>query len=541
MQKHINLFKSFLIPASLITFCLITSLSSLLSFSTVFSEESFSDTKADTKVKDVKSEKDPKKEMPKDEAVVTSNTIKIGNIDVSYKATVGTQILKDDQDNPKASIFYIAYTKENVENKKTRPVTFCFNGGPGSSSVWLHLGIFGPKRVNIDDNGITINQPYGLVDNPYSILDLTDLVFIDPVSTGYSRAAPGEDVKQFHGVDEDVQSVAKFIRLYTTRNELWESPKYLAGESYGTTRAAALALELHDKHHFSLEGILLISTVLNFQTISFHSGNDLPYILFLPSYTATALYHQRLSDDLQNNSSKTMEDVQEFAYNEYAHALMKGEHLDNAQREAVLNKLARYTGIPKEYIDRSNLRIHMYRFAKELLKDQRRTVGRFDSRFKGIDSDTCDDIFEFDPSLDDVIGLFTATFNNYIRAELNWKTDEEYKTLTNVYPWNYGSNNQYLNVGEKLKEVMGKNNSLRIYVASGFTDLAVPFSASKYTFSHLGLDPSLRPNIVAKTYDGGHMMFLNKPTLIKMKSDLTNFYQSSNKSKREMAIKTKKP
>lgn len=465
-----------------------------------------------------------KKDAPKEEAVTTAHTVKIGDANVAYQTTVGTQLLNDDQGNPKASIFYVAYTKNDSGELRNRPITFCFNGGPGSASVWLHLGVLGPKRVDMDDEGKIAKQPYHLVDNPYSILDITDLVFIDPVSTGYSRAAPGEDAKQFHGVEKDIQSVADFIRLYITRNERWESPKFLAGESYGTTRASGLALELHDKHHLYLDGLMLISSVLNFQTINFSAGNDLPYILFLPTYTATALYHHKLSPELQQDEKKTLAEVEHFAFNEYTQALMYGNHLEKDKRDAVVDKLALYTGLPKDYIDRSNLRIHIFRFAKELLKDERRTIGRFDSRLKGIDSDLCDDIFEFDPSFENIVGAFTATFNNYIRKDLNWKHDDEYKIIANVQPWDYSSaTNQFLDVADKLRDVMSKNTMLDVFVASGYCDLATPYFATEYTFSHLGLDPSLRDHVTLETYEGGHMMYLYHPSLVKLKSDLSRF------------------
>lgn len=466
-----------------------------------------------------------KKEPPKEETIITSHTAKIGDINLSYQTTVGTQILSDDQGNSKASIFFVAYTKDNPGKLRDRPITFCFNGGPGSASVWLHLGVLGPKRVDMDNEGKIAKQPYHLIDNPYSILDVTDLVFIDPVSTGFSRAVPGEDPKQFHGVEKDIQSVADFIRLYVTRNERWESPKFLAGESYGTTRASGLAQELHDNHHLYLDGLMLISSVLNFQTIHFAAGNDLPYILFLPSYTATALYHHKLDDELQADEKKTLAEVERFAFGEYTQALMYGDHLGKVQREAVLDKLVRYTGLSRDYIDRSNLRIHIFRFAKELLRDERRTIGRFDSRLKGIDSDLCDDIFEFDPSFENIVGAFTATFNHYIRSDLNWKRDDEYKIIANVQPWDYSVNatNQFLDVADKLRDVMSKNTMLDVFVASGYYDLATPYFATEYTFSHLGLDPSLRDHVTLETYDGGHMMYLYHPTLIKLKSDLTQF------------------
>lgn len=464
------------------------------------------------------------KEAPKEETIETTHKLQIDGVEVSYKAAVGTQLLTDEQGKAKASIFYVAYTKEGVDQLQNRPITFCFNGGPGSSSIWLHLGVLGPKRVNIDDAGINAKKPYELLENPYSILDMTDLVFIDPVSTGYSRAVPGEDAKQYHGVEADIKSVAEFIRLYLTRKARWESPKLLAGESYGTTRAAGLAQELHDTHHIYLDGIFLISTVLNFQTLQFSPSNDLPYILFLPTYAATALYHHKLPEELQKDQKKTKAEVEAFAYGEYAEALLKGDQLDSKQRQAVVDKLARYTGLSKEYIERTNLRINIFRFAKELLRDQKRTIGRFDSRQKGIDSDLCNDIFEYDPSYEKIVGLFTATFNQYIRTDLHYMKDEEYKVIADVRPWDYGNaTNQYLDVTSDLKETLCKNTDLEILVMSGIYDLATPYLATEYTISHLGLDPSLKGNVEIETYEGGHMMYLYKPTLEKMKTDMGRF------------------
>lgn len=466
------------------------------------------------------------KEEVKEDSSVTTNTIKINGVDLSYKATAGNYAIRNKEGAAKATIFYIAYTKEGVEDKKERPITFCFNGGPGSSSVWLHLGILGPKRVFLSDKGFGM-QPFHLVDNEFSILDVTDLVFIDPVSTGFSRATAGEDAKQFHGVEEDVNSVAEFIRLYTTRNERWESPKFVAGESYGTTRAAALAGNLHDKHHMILDGILLISTVLNFQTMSLSQpGNDLPYILYLPSFTATAWYHKKLPPKLLENFDKTMELAQNFALNEYSHALMLGDRLEKEHKQKIVQQVADLTGLSPAYVEGSNLRVNMYRYVKELLRDRNRTTGRFDSRFEGIDSDSCGETFEYDPSFEAIVGAFTATFNEYVRAELGWKCDHEYAILANVSPWNYGSaaSNQYLNVAETLRDVMTRNPDLGVFVGSGYYDLATPYFATDYTFTHLGLDPSLRSHVTMKIYKGGHMMYINKETLEEMKGDLHEFY-----------------
>lgn len=466
-----------------------------------------------------------KSETPKEETITTSHSVTIDGVKIPYKATVGTQLLLNDKGNPKASIFYIAYTKDDVKDLRRRPVTFCFNGGPGSSSVWLHLGMLGPKRVDINEEGTEARQPFHLLENPYSLLDLTDLVFIDPVSTGYSRAA--EDPKSFHGLDADIQSMAEFIRIYTTRNLRWESPKFLAGESYGTTRAAGLTMELSDTYHMETDGIILVSTVLNFQTIKESSGNDLPYILFLPTMTRTALYHKKLSPELQADEKKTIEEVTQFAFGEYAMALFKGNKIDDKEKKAIEEKLARYTGISKEYVELTNLRINQLRFCKELLRKEHRTVGRFDSRLKGIDSDLCGNIFEFDPGFENVFGPFTATFNEYVRAELNWKKDDEYKILADVQPWNYGPNasNEYLNIGEKLRAAMSRDTRMQVFVAAGYFDMAIPYMASDYTFSHLGLDPSLISNVTIKNYYGGHMMFLYHPTIVEMKKDLTQFFR----------------
>jgi len=485
---------------------------------------------------EAKKDKDKEKEKVEcDDKEISSETrhqILINGQPITYRAVAGTLILKDDQCKPKASMFYISYTKEGTDNLRERPVTFCFNGGPGSSSVWLHIGLLGPKRVFLTENGDAI-PPFRLVDNEFSLLDKTDLVFIDPVSTGYSRAIPPEDAKQFHSVEEDIKSVAEFIRLYLTRYKRWESPKFIIGESYGTTRAAALAGHLHDENFIYVNGLVLISTVLNFQSLDFTAGNDLSYLLFLPTYTATAWYHKKLNPDLQANFSDTMRAAREFVINDYSLALFKGDLLSKSERGRIVNQLARFTGLSPEYIDRSNLRVTMFRFAKELLRDQRRTVGRFDSRFKGIDTDAVGENFEYDPSADAIFGAFTATMNEYIQADLKWTKDAHYKILTNVQPWDYGASNKYLNVAETLRGVMTKNPYLRVFVGNGYYDLATPFFATEYTFNHLGLDATLMNHVTMKHYDGGHMMYIYRPSLVKLKDDLANFYEQTLKNQQK--------
>ncbi len=466
---------------------------------------------------------------PKEEKIQTKHTVVIQGQAVPYTATAGAYLLKDEEGKPKATLFYVAYTRDDVTDVQSRPVTFSFNGGPGSSSVWMHLGMLGPRKVHLDQEGNVPPPPYRLEENPFSLLDVTDLVFIDPVSTGYSRPVPGEKADQFHNFEKDIESVGEFIRLYTTREQRWLSPKFLIGESYGTTRAAGLAGFLQDRHGMLFNGIMLVSAILNFQSASFHPGNDLPYILFLPSYTAAAWYHQRLEPALQEDLRRTLDEVEAFARSEYTLALMAGDALPQEERAAVVQKLARYTGLSPEYVDRSNLRIQIMRFVKELLRDQRRTIGRLDSRFTGIDRDAVGEFFEYDPSYTQIQGIFTATLNDYLRRELGYESDLTYEILTSLYKsWDYSKfQNQYLNVAETLRQAMSKNPFLQIFVANGYYDLATPYFATEYTFDHLSLDPSLRPNVRMGYYEAGHMMYVHPPSLARIKEDLASFVRQA--------------
>ena len=474
--------------------------------------------------------KDEKKpSVPEEKSVVTKHSIKIDGKEIKYTATAGTILLKLEDGTPKASIFYVAYTKDDVSDPSQRPITFSFNGGPGSSSVWLHLGLLGPRRVLMGDAGSLLPPPYKLVDNDTSLLDVSDLVFIDPVSTGYSRAVPGEAPKQFHGVEEDVQSVAEFIRLYATRNKRWSSPKFLAGESYGTTRAAGLSGYLQQRFGMYLNGIVLISAILNFQTAEFDTGNDLPYILYVPTYTAIAWYHKKLPQDLQGDLQKALEESRKFATGEYADALAGGDSLPAARRTEIAQKLSRLTGLSPDYIDRTNLRIEISRFTKELLRGQRRTVGRIDARFLGIDRDAAGEEPEFDPSIAAITGPYSGVLNDYVRSDLKFDSDLPYEILTGrVYPWNYAPyENRYVNVAETLRRAMTQNPFLHVFVAKGYYDLATPFFAADYTFDHLGLDPTLRGHLSGAYYEAGHMMYVHTPSRVKLKADMAQFLKSS--------------
>lgn len=473
------------------------------------------------------------KPEPKDELVENKHTVTVNGKELNYTTITGRIVLKEESEKDgesegekaKASIFFIAYTKDGVEDPGSRPITFSFNGGPGSSSVWLHLGVLGPKRLLMDPDGNQLKPPHQLVENQYTLLEDTDLVFIDPVSTGYSRAVVGEKARQFHGFKKDIESVGDFIRLYVTRYQRWRSPKFLIGESYGTTRASGLSGYLQNRHGMFLNGIMLVSAVLDFSTIDFNPGNDLPFIFFLPSYTATAWYHKRLPEDLQQDLYKALRESSEFALGEYTSALIKGSNLKGAERDQIRAKLKRLTGLSEDYLERTNLRILIFRFCKELLRDQRRTVGRLDSRFTGIDRDSVGAEFEYDPSMSNIMGPYTSAFYDYVRGELNYSNDLPYEILTGkVHPWSFAEHeNQYVYVSETLREAMTTNPFLRIHVANGYYDLATPFLATEYTFNHLGLDETLQKNISMSYYEAGHMMYIHMPSLEKLKRELSNF------------------
>jgi carboxypeptidase C (cathepsin A) len=464
---------------------------------------------------------------PKEELVKTQHTLTINGQKLDYTAVAGTILLRDNEDKPTAAIFYIAYTKDDVRDLAHRPVTFSFNGGPGSSSVWLHLGLLGPRRVLLKDDGTSSPPPYKLVDNEFSLLDETDLVFIDPVSTGFSRAVKPDDAKKFHSVESDLHSVAGFIRLYTTRNTRWGSPKFIIGESYGTTRAAGLSGELGERQHMNVNGIMLVSTVLNFETISFARGNDLPYVLYLPSYTSAAWYHKALPPDLQQLPlPEAMASAEAFATGDYNHALLLGTALPAEARRSVVKELARLSGLSEEFIERANLRVPLSRFAEELLRAQNRVIGRFDARYEGYVRDRLSGNMEYDPTSEAVSSVFASTFNQYVRAELNYKSDLPYEILTGLQ-WDWGEQNRFLNVAETLADSLTRNPFLRVHVSAGLYDLATPWSAVRYTFNHLQVDPDLTKNVTLDTYTAGHMMYLNLPDLKKQKADLARFMRAA--------------
>ena len=468
-------------------------------------------------------------EPAKDELpVVTKHTVNIGSKTLSYTTTTGFMPLKNAVTGElEAKIFFMAYTLDNPP--KNRPLMFSFNGGPGSASVWLHLGALGPRRVKMMDDGMLPPPPYEMEDNQHTWLAETDLVFIDPVGTGYSRAAKPELATKYFGVNGDIESIGEFIRMYLGRNERWTSPLFLVGESYGTTRASGLSNWLFE-HGIALNGISLVSAVLNFQTIRFADNNDMPLVFIFPSYAATAWYHKRLPPNMQSKTvAQVTDDARRWASNEYLPALLKIDSLTEGEKNALARTFADYTGLSTDFIIRNNFRVDLGEFNKELLRSERRTTGRLDSRFKGIDRDAAGDGPDSDPSINAIRPPYTAAFNSYVRGELGYKSDSEYYILGGGIssPWNWNVSNGYADTSVPLKDAMAKNPYMKVWFSQGYYDMATPFFAAEYTVSAMNLDPSLRRNVNFTYYEAGHMMYIDVRQLKKLHEDAATFIANS--------------
>jgi len=462
---------------------------------------------------------------PEEAPVVTHHQIQVGGKTLSYTATAGMMPIKNREGETEGRIFFMAYTLDDAGARNRRPLTFSFNGGPGSASVWLHLGCIGPRRIPMNPDGTMPPPPYQLVDNEYTWLNQTDLVFIDPVGTGYSRAARPELAARFFGLNGDIESVGEFIRMYLSRYERWTSPLFLAGESYGTTRASALSGYLIDRG-IAFNGIVLISTIMNFETTDFAAGNDIPYVMYLPSYAATAWYHKKLPRDLQSKSvQQVVNEAEQWAANDYMLALQKGDRLVGKDRDDVIAQLARFTGLDKQFIDNANLRVSLNFFRKELLRDEKRSIGRLDARFRGYDSSYVTAGPDFDASEAAIRPPYTSTFNNYVRSELNYKNDLEYYILGGgiTSPWNWGTNNGYVDTSLALRNALAKNPYLKVFVAMGYYDMATPYFAVDYTLHHISLDPVLLRNFSTAHYEAGHMMYIDEKSLARLRSDVGKF------------------
>jgi carboxypeptidase C (cathepsin A) len=469
-------------------------------------------------------------DMTEPQPVVTHHQIEVGGRALHYTATVGQLPIKDTGGTTEALMFYVAYTLDGAAPNE-RPLTFAFNGGPGSASIWLHMGALGPRKVVLQQQGFLPAAPYRLEDNASTLLDNSDLVLIDAIGTGFSRPATLADGKKFWGVEGDIRSFGEFIRLYITRNERWSSPLFLFGESYGTTRAAGVSSYLANRG-ISFNGIVLLSTVLSFETLEWNKTNDLPYPFLLPSFAMIAAFHHKLAPDLTSDLGKMRDEVEHWASNEYALALAKGDALTPPERQEVIDRLARYTGLSKQFIDETNLRVNVGGFTHRLLADQKLRVGRLDGRFTGPDPEGFEDTRFYDPTIT-IQPPFTSVFNDYIRRELGYKTDAPYYVMAHdawgpAFQWDWGKSIQgFPDTATALREAMVTNPYLKVLVLEGYYDLATPYYAVDYTMDHLDLTPQYRKNISFATSLAGHMVYLDSPSLVKMKKDVGSFIEAN--------------
>ncbi len=468
--------------------------------------------------------------IPAEIKSVTKHSATIGGKVVSYTATAGAVILKNEKDESVALFGYTAYVKDGEADATKRPITFSYNGGPGSSSMWLHMGIMGPKRVVVNDPENAPQPPYKMEDNPYSILDVSDIVMIDPVGTGLSHAIGKAKNKDFWGVEQDIKSVSEFIAQYINTNDRWNSPKFLLGESYGTFRSAGVVNYLQERMGISMNGVALVSSVLDLRSLDFQDGDDASYIMHLPTYAATAWFHNK-TPNKSAGLAPFLKDARAFASGDYATALMKGDQLTDAEKTAVLDKLALYTGLSKEYLTRANLRVNEPQFTQELLREEHQTVGRLDSRYKAINQNLLSEGASFDPQSSAISSAYTAMFMTYYHNEL--KVDKANNYHTNAYgaegfdwDWKRAKNGNYPsspNTAIDLAQAMSRNQNLKILVINGYYDLATPFFGSEYTFDHLGIEKKLKQNISFKYYEAGHMMYIQQASAAAFKKDVAAF------------------
>ncbi len=462
--------------------------------------------------------------------IVTHHQITVSGKLLKYTATTGRLPIKRADGKIEAEMFFVAYTLDGQEANK-RPLTFAFNGGPGSASIWLHMGALGPRRVVLTPEGFMPPAPYRLEDNQYTLLDKSDLVLVDAIGTGFSRAADAELFKKFWGVKGDIEAFSEFIRLYISRYERWGSPLYLLGESYGTTRSAGIAGYLAD-HGISFNGITLLSMVLNFETLEDTKTNDQPYIFLIPSYTMIAGYHHKLPPDLAQDMNKARQESEAWSSGEYANALAKGDDLDPQERQKIIEQMSRYTGLSKEVIDEADLRVNVQKFTHYLLIDQKVRVGRLDGRFTGPDPHGVLDTPFYDPTGSAIGPPFTSMFNNYVRNELGYKVDMPYYTFAQEAgfdKWECGSAIRgFPDTATALREAVVKNPYLKVLVMEGYYDLATPYHAANYTIQHLDLPRKYRDNISFATYESGHMVYVGSEGLKKMKADQAAFVDKTN-------------
>jgi len=464
--------------------------------------------------------------VPDEQSSVTQHSIVVDGQTISYTATASTMHLTDDDGEVTGNLYYTAYTRDDVD-PATRPISFIYNGGPGSASVWLHMGAFGPKRVPVNESGPTPPPPYDLVDNPGTLIDVTDMVFVDPIGTGFSRVVGAGEGSDFWGIDEDAASLTQFISNYITRNRRWNSPKFLMGESYGTTRSAVLVNMLQNRAGMDFNGVVLISAVLDFETLLFAPGHDTSYVTYLPSYAITAAYHGAIPwpDDLEG----WLDEVREFATGDYAHVLAQGASAPPAQVAAVRARLSQYTGLSEDYLQKANLRVNATQFRAELQRTQGMVTSRLDARFDGFTNELLAEGAGYDPQSTAITGAYTAAINRYLRDELGFETSETYRTGGGARGWNWnrgGGGGGWLSatyVASDLEQAMIRNPNLKVQVENGYYDLATPFFAMEWTTDHMNLPDELRGNIKHNYYEAGHMMYVHEEELMNLKRNIAAF------------------
>ncbi|HNP20570.1 MAG TPA: hypothetical protein PKM63_09185 [Panacibacter sp.] len=475
--------------------------------------------------------------IPKEIKSVTKHSVVIDGKTINYTATAGALILRNEKDEPVALIGYTAYTKDGETDLTKRPVTFAYNGGPGSSSYWLHMGIIGPRKVVLNDPYTVPPAPYKIEDNNNSILDISDIVMIDPVGTGLSHAVGKAKDKDFWGVDQDIKEVSGFIKTFITQNDRWNSPKYILGESYGTLRSGGVVNYLQERMSIAVNGVILVSSILNYSTQIFTDGSDIPYITFLPTYAATAWYHNKIANKPADLTA-FLKDARAFASGDYAAALMKGASISDAEQEAVLNKLTYFTGLSKDYLLKANMRVKEVQFLQELLREDHKVLGRIDSRYTGISQDLLSEYAQTDAQGDAISPAFTAVFMNYYYGEL--KMDKNYTYKTNAYgnegfdwDWKHGNSEAggMPNTAADLSESMSHNPNLKVLSLNGYYDFATAFFATEYDIAHMNIDKKLRPNIIFKYYEAGHMMYINPKEAGAFKNDVNSFIKETSKVK----------
>ncbi|MCB0489340.1 MAG: carboxypeptidase [Cyclobacteriaceae bacterium] len=476
--------------------------------------------------------------IPKGEVSTTSQSVRIDGKVITYKAMAGTMLLRNDKDEPIALHGFTAYFKDGVTDSRTRPISFVFNGGPGSSSIWLHMGVIGPKRVVVTDPGFTPAAPYTLEDNNSSILDVSDIVMMDPIGTGLSHAVGKAKNKDFWGVDQDIRMISQFIKQFITEYDRWNSPKYLIGESYGTFRNAGVVNYLQENIGMAMNGVVMVSAVFDLRTLVFAAGDDISYVMNLPTYAATAWYHNKV----QNKPASLdafLKEAREFAKGEYTTALMEGDGLTGAAREKALDRLSYFTGLNKSYLDKANLRVTEPEFTEELLRAERKTVGRLDARFTGINQDPLSQYSVYDPQSSSISPGYTALFMDYFYNTLKVNKANTYFTSAYAregfdWDWDHAFGGGFgfptpPNTGQDMAQAMSRNPHLKILILNGLYDLATPFYGVEYSIDHLGLEKEIKSNIIMKYYEAGHMMYTHRPSLEKFKKETAEFILQTSK------------